>query len=215
MIGKNDKDWVQSNPQIFWGEIAPCNHLVQIYESDEVFMDSLEEFVCSGLNMGENVVLVATEVHLDAVRKRLELYGFNLHKLDDEHRFIGLNAEETLAKFMIDNWPDEILFRNTVSEVIEQAKQNGRPIRVFGEMVAVLWAQGHCGATVRLEHLWNEFCKSETFSLFCAYPRSGFTQDANTSIMEICSTHSKILGGWEKPAMEVFYKHGSYTGLAQ
>ena len=27
--------------------------------------------------------------------------------------------------------------------------------RAFGEMVALLWAKRHIGATVRLEHLWN------------------------------------------------------------
>src|SRR5688500_19228341 len=55
-----------------------------------------------------------------------------------------------------------------------------RSVRAFGEMVAVLWANGHNGATVRLEHLWHAFCQSEAFSLFCAYPKTGFTQDAST-----------------------------------
>lgn len=35
----------QSEPTVFWGEIAPCEHLVQIYEDDEAFVDSLERFV--------------------------------------------------------------------------------------------------------------------------------------------------------------------------
>ena len=26
--------WENSNIQAFWGEIAPCDHLIQIYESD-------------------------------------------------------------------------------------------------------------------------------------------------------------------------------------
>ena len=28
--------------EVFWGEIAPCEHLVQIYEESGVFLDSLE-----------------------------------------------------------------------------------------------------------------------------------------------------------------------------
>lgn len=31
------KDWEKTNMQVFWGEIAPCDHVVQIYENDEVF----------------------------------------------------------------------------------------------------------------------------------------------------------------------------------
>jgi hypothetical protein len=60
-------------------------------------------------------------------------------------------------------------------------------------MVALLWAQGHSGATVRLEHLWHSLCQEEAFALFCAYPRTGFTQDATESIKEICETHSRVL----------------------
>jgi len=26
-------DWQQSKADIFWGEIAPCDHVVQIYEN--------------------------------------------------------------------------------------------------------------------------------------------------------------------------------------
>ena len=73
---------------------------------------------------------------------------------------------------MINNWPDENLFRLLVIGLLHRAKRNKRPVRAFGEMVALLWAQGFNGATVQLEHLWNNFCETEAFSLFCAYPRS-------------------------------------------
>ena len=68
-------------------------------------------------------------------------------------------------------------------------------MRAFGEMVAVMWGQGLSGATVRLEHLWHQFCAKEAFSLFCAYPRSGFTEDAEVSMKEICATHSQVVAG--------------------
>ena len=33
----------------FWAEMSPCEHFVQIYESDEVFMDILASFVSRAL----------------------------------------------------------------------------------------------------------------------------------------------------------------------
>jgi hypothetical protein len=66
-------------------------------------------------------------------------------------------------------------------------------VRAFGEMVALLWAQGHCGATVRLEYLWSRFCDQQGFSLLCAYPKSGFTSDAADSIRQICDAHSHVV----------------------
>jgi hypothetical protein len=93
----------------------------------------------------------------------------------------------------MNGWPDEYLFEQTVTELLSRAGRNDRRVRAFGEMVAVLWAQGLSGATVRLEHLWQSFCQAHAFSLFCAYSRSGFTQDAEASIQEICAAHSRVI----------------------
>ena len=58
---------------------------------------------------------------------------------------------------------------------------------------AVLWAQGHNAAAVRLEHLWHNPCKGEDFSLFCAYPKIGFTDYALKSMEDICTAHSQVI----------------------
>jgi hypothetical protein len=48
---------------------------------------------------------------------------------------------------------------------------------------------------VRLEYLWNKFQEEQAFGLFCAYPMSGFTQDAVASLFEICAQHSRAVPG--------------------
>jgi hypothetical protein len=116
-------------------------------------------------------------------------------------------AEEILSKFIVNGWPDEKLFMHTVSEIIGKARESKRRIRAFGEMVAILWAQGHSGATVHLEHLWNKFCAKETFCLFCAYPKTGFTGDINSSVDHICAKHSKMISGSEKQLTEIYYRN--------
>ncbi|HXD00299.1 MAG TPA: MEDS domain-containing protein [Verrucomicrobiae bacterium] len=179
--------------EIFWGEIAPREHLVQIYGDEAPFLDALEGFVVGGLRAGEAVIVIATAKHLTALEQRVQAEGFNLDAARSQNQYISLDAEETLSKFLLGGWPDDIRFRKVVSDLLVKARGNGRRVRAFGEMVAVLWSQGHNGATVRLEHLWHQFCQKEEFSLFCAYPRSGFTQDADASIQEICSAHSKVI----------------------
>ena len=94
---------------------------------------------------------------------------------------------------MIDGWPDKQLLAKVVADVLDRAGRNGRKVRVFGEMVALMWARGYCSVTVRLGYLWTEFCQKESFALFCAYPRTGFTEDPAQSIAHICATHSKVL----------------------
>lgn len=179
--------------EVFWGEISPCDHLVQIYQDDTTFLDALEGFVSGGIMAGDGVVVIATPHHLAALDTRLRSRGIDTATAAQRDQYLGLDAEEMLSKFMVKGWPDESLFRTFVTETLQRAKGNGRRVRAFGEMVALLWAQGNTGATVHLEHLWHRLCHEQTFSLFCAYPKSGFTRDASQSIQEICETHSRVV----------------------
>jgi hypothetical protein len=204
---ENSSDWQTSTTDIFWAEIAPCDHVVQIYESDGVFLDALTGFVGGGINAGECVIVIATKSHLDAIESRLKSFGISVETLVNDDRYIPLIAEETLSKFMVNGWPDETLFYKTVSDLITRANRRDRRVRAFGEMVAILWAKGHSGATVNLEHLWNQFCEKNSLSLFCAYPKSGFTQDINESLEDICNCHSKMISGTTKSLTQVLYKN--------
>jgi len=182
--------------EVFWAEITPCDHLVQIYEEDSAFLDSLEGFIAGGLRRGEAAVVIATPPHRDSLTSRLLAQHIDLDAAISKDQYIALDAEETLSQFMRDGWPDDDLFNQCIRGIVDRARGRGRRVRAFGEMVALLWAQGHNGATVRLEHLWHTLCRTDSFSLLCAYPKSGFTQDANDSIREICAAHSKVVEQW-------------------
>jgi hypothetical protein len=202
-----DDSWTKTPNHVFWGEIAPCDHVVQIYENDDSFLDLLGGFVSGGVNSGDSVIVLATPSHIEALEQRLISLGLDVKALVSTSQYIPLDAEYVLSKFMVNGWPDENLFNYVVGELIVRAKQDGRSVRAFGEMVAVLWAKGMVGATVRLEQLWNKFCESEAFCLFCAYPKNGFTQDATESVVHICSAHSKMVAGAGKGVMaDVLYK---------
>lgn len=182
-----------ADPEIFWGEMSPCNHLVQIYEKDEIFLDMLAGFVAGGINNDESVIVVATQTHLNALDTLLQSYVIKPHLLKGVDRYIPLNAEDALSRFMVNDWPDHYLFENFVSELLVKARKNNRKVRVFGEMVAVLWAQGIREATIHLEQLWDDYCKREAVCVFCAYPKNGFTDQMHNSLMTICNLHSHIL----------------------
>lgn len=200
-------DWKKTPGNVFWAEIAPCDHVVQIYESDDMFLDTLFYFIEGGINSDECVIVIATAPHLASLNTRLEQHGYDVSDITNRNLYIPLDAELTLSKFMVNDWPDETLFMDLVSDLINIAKKENRQVRAFGEMVAVLWAKGQVGATVRLEHLWNKFCETEAFCLFCAYPQSGFTQDASDSLLHICSAHSKMVAtGKERGMNDIYYK---------
>lgn len=181
------------SPQIFWGEIAPAEHIAQFYENDNVLVDTLTGFVGGGLNAGESSIVIVTPDHLAALNQRLVESNVDLTRAIEEDRYIALDAETSLARFMIDQMPDEDLFGAFVGELMHRAAADNRRVRAFGEMVALLWARGDAAATVRLEFLWNRICQNGSFSLLCAYPKAGFTEDPAKSMASICAAHSRIV----------------------
>jgi hypothetical protein len=177
---------------VFWGELSACDHCLQIYEDDDVFLDALEGFVAAGIRQGDAIILIATPTHLAGLETRLEASGFDVVAAAKRNQYLALDAKTTLARFMVGGWPDEGLFTQFIDELLRQARKEHKKVRAFGEMVALMWAQGQCGATVQLEHLWARLCEKESFSLFCAYPKAGFTEKAVDALAQVCAAHSKV-----------------------
>jgi hypothetical protein len=201
------KDWLRAPVNKFWGEIASMDHAVQIYEDDDILINSIAGFVGDGINCGDTTIVVATPYHIAKLEEKLEEHGINVDALISQNRYVPVDAEEALQTFMIDDWPDAPLFFLTVSELLTPLKAEGRPIRAFGEMVALLWERGHKGATIQLEYLWNQYFETEAFPMFCAYPRAAFTEGLQNSLSGICCAHSKIISGTESHLSEVVYRN--------
>ncbi len=139
------------------------------------------------------MIVIATPEHRTALEERLAGSGIQVWRAQVENRYIALDAETTLARFMVDGLPDEKLFFECVESLLQRAGSSGRRVRAFGEMVALLWGRGETAATVRLEFLWQSFCQSRAFSLLCAYPKAGFTKDPTKSLSHICAAHSRVV----------------------
>jgi CheY-like chemotaxis protein len=78
--------------------------------------------------------------------------------------------------------------------VISRLAQAHPRARAFGEMVALLWAEGNRDAAIRLEELWNELAHEHTFALFCAYPLKEFAADpSGEPFGQVCTCHSRVL----------------------
>ena len=185
---------IRTSPtSMFWGEMAPCDHFVQIYEDDTSFLDVLERFAVKGLRQNESVVIIATEPHRRSLERRLVMRGIDVSAARQNDSYIVLDAEETLSKFVDETgWPNDDKFESVITGVLDRAQANGRTVRAFGEMVAIMWGRGQVAATVRLEYLWNDLLKRKRFPLLCAYPKIGFTQSAVKSLQDVCDAHSRV-----------------------
>lgn len=183
----------KSPPHAFWAEMSACEHFVHIYENYAAFLNTLAEYTAGGLSQGHAVVIIATPPHHLGLSQRLISHDMNVAEAHSQGRLFYVDAEKTITKFMVNGHPDENLFNHTISEILEQAGAGGRSVRAFGEMVALMWANGHCSAAIKLEQFWDTLCRTKSFHLFCAYPRPIFTTNHTESLAQIRALHSSVL----------------------
>jgi PAS domain S-box-containing protein len=176
------------------------DHAVRFYTEDAALIDALAPVAGAALGAGDAVLIIATRSHRDGLAQRLRSLGFDVASAIDQGRYVALDAEETLAKFMVDEWPNDARFAETIGAAIERARKaaGGAAARVvaFGEMVALLWNRGRVESTLRLEQLWNELAKTHSFSLCCAYPMAPFDRREHSEpFQKICAEHSHVVPG--------------------
>jgi PAS domain S-box-containing protein len=172
-------------------------HSVQFYQEDRSLIEELTRLVGSALLNGDAALIVATKPHRDAIASELAARDFNIARASAEGRYVALDAAETLSRFMVDKLPVAGRFNEVVGHLITKAKNALKVpephIVIFGEMVALLCAEGNYEGALRLEELWNALADKHSFSLRCAYPMSGFQHDAEGEFFsKICGEHSAV-----------------------
>lgn len=157
-----------------------------------MLLEEVAGFIQRVLLDGGAFVLVGTDDHIRTIRPLLKQRGSERNA----DQLLVLDAEGTLSRFMTGDEPDWDRFRHLMESSLASVRQTDplRRVTVFGEMVAVLWAAGRKQAAIRVEELWNQFAKVETFSLVCAYPAKLFHgADDSEGFLEICRTHSTVI----------------------
>jgi signal transduction histidine kinase len=150
------------------------------------------------LAAGGAAIAIATKAHHEALAQRPAIWDCPLSAAARQGRYIALDAEETRAACMVDGWPHEERFKTLIGTAIARAafatgKKKPR-IAAFGEMVALLCADGNPDAAIRMEQLWNELIASHSFTLLCGYPMARFENESQDRRFQlICAEHAHVI----------------------
>jgi hypothetical protein len=167
-------------------------HFVHIYEDDSSLVDSVTTFLSRAIEVGDPVIVIPRRVHAEAFAEALTSTGIDIRRAREEGRYHTLGSDEALARFMVDGMPVPALFMESIGGLIESVS-SGMKVRVFGEMVADLWADGRIPAAMRVEELWNDLASISNFELFCAYPADVFRDAELTSLSQVCRQHTQVI----------------------
>jgi signal transduction histidine kinase len=172
-----------------------ASHIVRYYERDEPLVSEIGQFVAAGLAAGRPAIVIATPAHRDALERRLNAQRIGISDARRDGRYVPLDAAKTLARITSDGSPDPVKFGEVIGGIVGQAGalSPAGHVVAFGEMVALLWAEGQRDAAIRLEELWNELAKSHSFALLCAYPIAAFGAHADgAQFASVSGLHGEV-----------------------
>jgi len=139
---------------------ATHDHLVQFYEADHHLIESAGGFIASGLAAGETVLVVVTDSHKKELITNLEGHGLEIDSPTLPGRFVCLDVERVQADLTVNGDFSGELFTSFATALLEQAVATRRPFRVFGELVALYWAEGKYATAIEIEKRWDDLVKS-------------------------------------------------------
>lgn len=177
-------------------DAAPGRHTVGFYETDGFLTDAVIDFLAPGLATSEGALIIATRAHCERFDAALSDAGIDVIAAHRSGQLVVLDARETQRALMQQGVLVRERFRSIIGSWLDRVAEGGRPVRIFGEMVALLWDDGHASTALALEDMWNELALRRPFALLCGSPMHGFVDDDSTrAFWTVCRRHSAVTNG--------------------
>jgi hypothetical protein len=166
-------------------------HTVGFYETDRFLLELVAGYVGPAIERDETAFAIMTEEHHRRLAAVLEAAGTDVDEARNQGRFVPIEANTTRRQLLVDGTLDPARFRSITDELFEHVAKRGRPVRIFGYMVALFWEDGNETAALALEDLWNDLMTERSFELLCAYPMRSFAgPDSDDAFRSVCDRHS-------------------------
>jgi hypothetical protein len=172
------------------------DHTVLLYAEHGEFVDTVAAWLDEGLEAGGSAVALATRAHLRALRPGLEGRGRDVSALETAGRLILRDAEPVLPEILEGGVPTRARFERAVVGLLDRVVEasHGGPVRVFGELVDILYRRGDAVAADMLEQLWNGLQARRQFELLCGYGVTDFfDRDVQAELLpQVLRTHGCV-----------------------
>lgn len=172
---------------------AHFDHVIELFDGVESLGESVARFFMDGLSSGENLLMLAKPIHVQAVADALNRRGIGITGLVDGHRLVILDAATALRLIMKRSVPDIQLLTTMVQNTIDDLAFNGRNVRVYGELVELLAEEGNFRGAESVEEFWNGFGATHPISLLCGYSSAHFVMPDSLAVLQnLCRAHSRV-----------------------
>jgi DNA-binding NarL/FixJ family response regulator len=152
-------------------------HALQISRTHGDRLTSATAYLLAAWKMGHVLLTVTSADDTEALRRSLEAAGVDTACAAACGRYAAVDAHAAIEGVMNDGDVDADRFTGMFGPLIEQLSADRghgpRHVSTFGDLSAILWADGRLNAALSLEHLSNEFLIGRPLSILCACAVSG------------------------------------------
>ncbi len=195
--------------------VPSVDHAVVLYGNDRrTLAQQVTTYISEGLAAGEAVVVLASDANATLFRRGLHHRRIDVGGAARENRYVSFDAHEMRAKFIRDGRLDFAAFISFMQPLLERLTAK-HTVRIYGEVVGLLWRDGQRGLAIELERAWDALRALVPFTLLCGYPIDIFSDEFNDeSINGVMSAHTRLLGrdGELHEALERVSAHGLQNG---
>jgi DNA-binding NarL/FixJ family response regulator len=172
-------------------------HLLHLYADDKALLLGLIARVEAAVKAEDPMIVIVTEPHRTSLLARLQASGVGIAAAIDQGLLVLIDVDLALSAFMVNDQPDPIRFRTALGDVVSAAAGAASPehrrVVAYGEIAPTLWARGHAEAAMQLERLTDEFARTQSVDILCAYVSDGFSREQAGVYESFCSQHSAAL----------------------
>jgi len=178
---------------------AQIRHEVAFYSDDEALVHAFTRVTKAALHVGNTAIVIAKEAHRIKILQRLKGDRTNLKAFQAEGRFAELDAEDVLAKVMVNDHPDRdrcaTVLEHFIGRLGKASNRKLRRIAICGECAPTLLKQGNVEGAIELEHVWDELTRAFDADTLCGYIQGVFLiHNPEVALQRICAEHSAIQG---------------------
>jgi CheY-like chemotaxis protein len=173
----------------------PGSHTALFYEHESFWRRGFEAFLVDGARAGATMVVIGRRRLFEDAISTLESSPLDSVRGSSE-RILFTDAETTMRTVMDGDTLLADRLETEVRALLERAARVREqvPVWVIGEMVDLMCREGHHGAALDLEKLWNVFTADRPIVTGCAYALDRFSHDRHTSVLRaIRDQHTHLI----------------------
>jgi CheY-like chemotaxis protein len=172
-----------------------AGHAMQVYADPESFLDSLAVFFDLALRRGDATCVISGEDIRTGLTARLRARGWDVGGAAAHDRYLLVDANAALSRFMRNGLPDARILQEITEELEAYrlaATGGASRLTIFGNMVVSLLADGNTSGAMALENLWNKATYDRPFFTLCGY-RTACLDGGESGLQDrACAEHGAL-----------------------